>query len=106
MENFLTELQNQSVVAENLARKMESGEAYMEELKLYLPTLNQTIVSLFEIMQNPESQLECSQNFIVQVLNDIIYGIEHEDTVCLTDVLRYGLIEIFNYVTEELQGEG
>lgn len=104
MKNFLIELQEMSKKAEELAVKIEGGETYMEELKLYLPILNQTIMKLFEVIQNPENLLELSPDFVLQVLNDIIYGIENEDAVCLIDVLRYGLIELFDYVTAELQG--
>lgn len=105
MKNFLIELQQQSKKAEELAAKIECGEAYMEELRSYLPVLNQTIMKLFEIMQNPENSLEISRDFVLQVLNDIVYGIEKEDSVCLADVLRYGLREIFDYAAAELQGE-
>lgn len=104
MKDFLDELQSQRETAEKLATKAECGEAYMEEVKLYLPALNQTIAKLFERMQDPLKPIELNQDFVLQVLNDIIYGIEKEDSVCLTDVLRYGLIEIFDYVTAELQG--
>lgn len=104
MKDLLIELQEMNKKAEELAVKIEGGETYMEELKLYLPILNQTIMKLFEVIQNPENLLELSPDFVLQVLNDIIYGIENEDAVCLIDVLRYGLIELFDYVTAELQG--
>lgn len=104
MKDLLIELQEMNKKAEELAVKIEGGETYMEELKLYLPILNQTIMKLFEVIQNPENLLELSPDFVLQVLNDIIYGIENEDAVCLIDVLRYGLIELFDYVTAELHG--
>lgn len=105
MKNILSELQIQSELVEELAGKAESGEAYLEELKSYLPVLNQTIVQLFEIIREPRNNIDISQDFVLQVLNDIIYGIEKEDSVCLADVLRYGLVEVFNYIAIELQGE-
>lgn len=105
MKNFLDELRNQSEIIEQLAVKIEGGEPYERELKEYLPVLNQTIAKLFKIIQNPTNPIEISQDFVLQVLHDILYGIEKEDTVCLADVLRYGLIEIFDYVGSELQSE-
>lgn len=106
MENFLIELQEMGRKAEELAAKIEGGENYMDALKFYLPILNQTVTKLFEIMQLQDNPIEISQDFVLQVLNDIMYGIEKEDSVCLTDVLRYGLIELFDYVAAELQGVG
>ncbi len=105
MNDFLVELKYQRETAVDLANKIEDEEAYMDELKAYLPTLTQTISTLFELMQN-EAAIEVNPDFVLQVLNDIIYGIENEDSVCLADVLRYGLAELFDYVTSELQSEG
>lgn len=106
MKNFLVELQEMSRKAEELTVKIEDGENYMEQLKACLPTLNQMVMRLFEMAQNPGNQVEISQDFLAQLLNDIIYGIEKEDSVYLIDVLRYGLIEFFDYVAIELQGVG
>lgn len=107
MKNFLDELQNQRDTAEKLAAKAECGESYMEEMNAFLSALNETIAELFERMQDPVNPIDLSQDFVLQVLNDIIYGIEKKDSVCLADVLRYGLIEIFDYVVAEMQrGEG
>ena len=104
MNDFLDELQNQCKMAEDLADKIEHEEAYMDGLKAYLPTLTQTISKLFTVMQS-ETAIDVSPDFVLQVLNDIIYGIENEDSVCLADVLRYGLVELFDYMTLELQRE-
>lgn len=105
MKNFLIELQHQSEMLEEIVTKIENGEAYMEELKAYLPVLNQTITTLFGMIKNPAIHLEINPDFVLQVLNDIIYGIEKEDPVYLADVLRYGLIEVYGYVGTELQRE-
>lgn len=101
MEKFLIELKNQKEKIEVIADKIDNGECYMEEMKEYLPQLNQTITALFEMIQ--DSTLQINQNFVLQVLNDILYGIEHEDSVFLEDVLRYGLIEIYDYIGAEMQ---
>ena len=82
MEKLLVELQEHSETVETLVEKIEAGEAYMEELKAYLPILNQMIIKLFELFQTSMYSIELSQEFVLQVLNDIIYGIEKEDTVC------------------------
>ena len=101
MEKFLIELKNQKEKIEVIADKIESEECYMEEMKEYLPQLNQSITALFEMIQDPTLQI--NQNFVLQVWNDILYGIEHEDSVFLEDVLRYGLIEIYDYIGAEMQ---
>lgn len=105
MKDFLIELQHQRETVKEIASKIENGSEYMEELRSYLPILNQTIITLFKMIQNSAIQLEINQKFVLQVLNDIIYGIEHEDSVYLEDVLRYGLLEIFDYLGTELQSE-
>ncbi|MCI8881309.1 MAG: hypothetical protein HFH28_11390 [Clostridiaceae bacterium] len=105
MENFLEGLQQQRDCIESIASKIEQGEAYMEELKSCLPLLNQAIITLFDMAQDTVIPIEINSNYVLQVLNDILYGIEQEDPVYLADVLRYGLIEIFDYIGTELQRE-
>ncbi len=105
MENFLDELQQQRDSIESIATKIEQGKAYREELNACLPLLNQTIITLFDITQDTSIPLEINPDYVLQVLNDILYGIEQEDSVYLADVLRYGLIEIFDYIGTELQRE-
>lgn len=41
----------------------------------------------------------------MQVLHDLIDGIERQDDVILLDTLQYGWLEILNYVNDKLQGE-
>lgn len=106
MENFFAGLQQQRDRAEAIAAKAEHGEAYMGDLKGYIPSLNQTILALFGMMQNSTIPFSINQEFVLQVLSDIVYGMEQEDPVYLTDVLRYGLVEVFDYIDTELQREG
>ena len=101
MDHFLVELQHQKERVEAIAARIEQGQPYMDELKSYLPTL-----TISEVNQNTANPFEIDQNFVLQVLNDIIYGIEKEDSVCLADVLRYGLLEIYDYAETELQQRG
>lgn len=105
MENFLDGLQHQRNCIDSIAAKIEQGEAYMEELNSCLPLLNQTIITLFDMIQDTSIPLEINPDYVLQVLNDILYGIEKEDSVYLVDVLRYGLIEVFDYIGTELQRE-
>ncbi len=106
MNEFLKLLQSQIETAEQIGNKIENGEEYMEDIRAYLPSLNQTVTSIFQIAQEPGSGLEINAEFVLQVLNDILYGIEHRDSVFLLDVLRYGLLEIYYYLAEELQSGG
>lgn len=106
MNEFLNLLQSQIETAEEIGNKIENGEEYMEDVREYLPSLNQMVTSVFRVAQEPESVLEINTEFVLQVLNDILYGIEHRDSVFLLDVLRYGLLEIYYYLAEELQSGG
>lgn len=103
--NFLEELQQQKNNLKEILLKIENEQAYVEELKAYLPLLNATVVTLFEMIQNGILQIDINLNFVLGVLNDVIYGIEQEDIVYLEDVLRYGLMEIYDYIEAELQSE-
>ena len=102
MNEFVINLRGQCETVESIAVKIERGDVYMDEVKAYLPTLNETMQVLFGYMQQPEMNLDISPDFIMQVLSDIVYGIEHEDSVYLLDVLRYGLIELYHYIELEL----
>ena len=82
-----------------ITEKIEEGAVYIDELKQYLPMMNETITCILK-----EKKLSLSQDFLVRVLHDLIDGIEREDDVILLDTLRYGWMEILDYVGEELQG--
>ncbi len=106
MERFLELLHQHIDIVERLGETIENGENYMEGIREYLPHLNQIITEILQIPQNSETGLEMNQAFVIQVLNDILYGIENRDSVFLLDVLRYGLLEIYFYIEKELQSEG
>ena len=105
MKEFVELLQQHMETVAQIGDKIEKEEPYMNELKNYLPSLNQVIMSVFELVDHPQIQLDVSKEFILQLLNDIVYGIENEDSVYLLDVLRYGLLEAYGYISAELQGE-
>ena len=52
-----------------------------------------------------EAKISINEEFLVQVLHDLIDGIERQDDVILLDTLQYGWIEIFIYVNDKFQGE-
>lgn len=103
MDEFLNLLRSQIETAEEIGNKIENGEEYMEDIRDYLPSLNQMLTSIFQIAQKSDSVLEINVEFVLQVLNDILYGMEHRDSVFLLDVLRYGLLEIYYYIESEIQ---
>lgn len=105
MQKFLEQLRQQIDIVEGIANKIELKKQYMNDIRAYLPLLNQSITELFRLSQDPESFLELNQEFVLQILNDILYGIENEDMVLLLDVLRYGLLQVFYYALAEWQGE-
>ena len=103
MEEFSNLLWHNIEIVQCICNKIENQEAYIEDIRGYLPSLNQMITSIFTNMQQGQISLELNQGFIIQALNDILYGIENEDSVFLLDVLRYGLLEIYGYISSELQ---
>lgn len=105
MGGFLDLLELNIDTVKNISHKIENHEAYLEDIRGYLPSLNEMITSIFTAIEESTLHLELSQEFTVQVLNDVLYGMEHEDEVFLLDVLRYGLLEIYLYIKSELQGE-
>ena len=106
MEEFSNLLWHNIEIVQCICNKIENQEAYIEDIRGYLPSLNQMITSIFTNMQQGQISLELNHGFIIQALNDILYGIENEDSVFLLDVLRYGLLEIYGYISSELQSEG
>lgn len=103
VDKFLNQLQPHIEAVERIGNKIENGEEYMEEIRHYLPSLNQLVTEIFQIAQDPQAELEIDVEFVLQVLNDILYGIEHRDSVFLLDVLRHGLLEIYGYMEEEFK---
>lgn len=106
MDGFLELLEQHIGLVEKIGDKIESRENYMGDIREYLPLLNQIVTEILQMMQEPGILLELNQVFVMQVLNDILYGIEKRDSVFLLDVLRYGLLEIYYYIENELQSEG
>lgn len=104
MDEFLQILVQHIETVEGISNKIESGEAYMQDMKAYMPSLQSMIKTIFDLKQISELNLSINTGFVVQVLNDIVYGIENEDTVFLLDTLRYGLLEVYYYIGNELQG--
>lgn len=100
MNTFLNELQTHREIVEQIGTMIEEHRPYKDELQQYLPSLTQMIQTILQRVDI----LELSQAFVLQVLTDIIYGIEHEDEVFLLDVIRYGLLEIYDYILFEWQG--
>ena len=105
MDEFMEMLQKHEKWVVRIGNKIENGEHYLDDLREYLPALNQMVLSIFTQMDDPQIQLDLNKEFVLQVLNDIVYGIEQEDDVYLLDTLRYGLLEVYSYIDAELQGE-
>lgn len=89
----------------SICQKIEDHEEYMGQLKDSLNSINVVTTELIDILQKPDSGLELNIAFYMQILNDVIYGIENEDSVFLLDVLRYGLLEVYKYIETELAGK-
>lgn len=77
---------------------IDKGEDYKGRIHLFLSNINETISWIL-------TKNLINQQFVIQVLKDIVYAVEYEDTVILKDTLRYGLLEIYYYVNENCQCE-
>lgn len=106
MLEFIELLHQHIEIVEKIGDKIENRGNYMEDIREYLPYLNQIITQILQMTQKEEILLKIDPSFVIQVLNDILYGIENRDAVFLLDVLRYGLLEIYYYIEKELQSEG
>lgn len=101
--NMKLELQSHIEQVEQICCMIEETKEYNEELMKYLPLLNQMIQMILTYAQDGQSTFDINEQFVLQVLKDIVDGIERKDSVFLLDVLRYGLIEIYCYCIECLQ---
>ncbi|MEY8517265.1 hypothetical protein AALC25_10135 [Lachnospiraceae bacterium 29-84] len=101
MDIILEELHQNIEMVESIVNKIEGGDAYMADLRGYLPLLNQLSLSIFE----EKYAVEVEKVFFLQILDDVVSGIENEDSVLLLDVLRYGLLEVYYYMATEYQSE-
>lgn len=99
------ELQDHIEQVEHICQWIENEEEYLGKLKEYLPAMNQSINDILSWAQNPEIPFDINIQFVLQVLRDIVYGVEHGDSVFLLDTLRYGLLVIYEYTAQELKGE-
>lgn len=100
-EDLLTQMDR----LDKICDLIENEGEYTSILKEYLPVLNQTIHYILLCSQDPTISFDINEQFVVQVLEDILYGMEHQDSVILLDTIRYGLMEIYSYGKDELQSE-
>lgn len=100
---MIEELQMHIERVENICQLIENREEYNEELTRYVGTLNKMVNDILACSQNAAIPFIINEEFVLQVLKDIIYGMENKDSVFLLDTLRYGLLEIYDYTVDELQ---
>ena len=70
---------------------------------IYLYVQITLLVLIHQQLQTNPVQFQINNQFLIQVLKDTLYGIEHEDPVFLQDVLQYGILEIYKYIIDELE---
>ena len=102
---MLEDLQLQMDKLSNICVLIENEEEYVSILNEYLPELNQTIHYILCCSQDLTNPFTINEQFVIQVLKDILYGMEHQDSVILLDAIRYGLMEIYSYGRDGLQRE-
>lgn len=89
---------------EHICQLIESGNYYMDELNRQLTEINGIAGEVLKISEKKE-QISIDETFVLLVLKDIIYGIEHKDSVILLDTLRYGLLKIYDDIEDGLAGK-
>lgn len=99
------DLQLQIERVKDISRLVENEEGYQQKLTEYFPDLTKTIEYILNCAHNTEFFFDINEQLVLQVLNDIMYGMKHQDSVFLLDVLRYGLLEIYQYGKDNLQSE-
>lgn len=96
------ELQEHIKKVEGICELIENGEAYTEELVRYFGELKNVLSAILAYAQDENNDFTINEQFILQVLKDILYGEEHKDSVFLLDTLRHGLLEIYRYTLEQM----
>lgn len=96
------ELRSHIETLELACAKLEYSEDGINEIKKCLPIINADIGWMLELAKNVNNDFEINEQFVFQVLKDIIYGIENKDGVYLLDAVRYGLLQIYYYADEEM----
>lgn len=86
---------------ESICEMIERGDTYTEELVRYFGEINNILSAILTCAQDENNDFVINDQFILQVLKDILYGEEHKDSVFLLDTLRYGLLEIYKYTLEK-----
>lgn len=93
-------LQEQIKKVEGICEAIENGDGYTEELIEYFGEISNVLSMILTCAQDESNDFVINEQFILQVLKDILYGEEHKDLVFLLDTLRYGLLEIYEYTLE------
>ena len=96
------ELQEQIKKVEHICELIENGDAYTDELVKYFGEINNSLSAILTYAQDGTNDFTINEQFILQVLKDILYGEEHKDSVFLLDTLRHGLLEIYQYALERM----
>lgn len=84
---------------------IKTQQEYLEKLKACLSIFSQGIEYILKVSADDKIPFEINERFVVQVLNDVLDGIEREDEVFLCDVLQFGLYPIYEYSITQLYGE-
>ena len=98
--------QIQIEIVKDICFLIENEEGYQERLAGYFPVLTETIEYILNCAHSPEISFVVNERFVIQVLKDILYGMEHQDSVFLLDVLRHGLLDLYEYGKDSLQSGG
>lgn len=106
MDEFLTYLGRHMNQIDLICDRIEKRIEYLGELRMLLPQINQTVTAILSLQEESPELLVLNQEFVLQVLKDLVYGIEQEDDVYLLDTLRYGLLTIYGYVLDVVQRGG
>ena len=102
--NLQEQLSHSKGTIEYICQLIESGNYYMDELNRQLIEIDEIVDKVLKMSEKKE-RISIDETFVLLVLKDIIYGIEHKDSVILLDTLRYGLLKIYDDIEDGLAGK-
>lgn len=83
-------------VLDDICEKMIQKENYQEKMSDCIQAVNGAVIMIME-------EQNSNQEYILQLLEDMMYGMSQQDEVFLLDVLRFGLKAGFEEVYQQLE---
>jgi len=69
---------------DEVCKKIIEKNSYLEQMPFCISTVNEAVTMLMK-------EKKINQEYLLQLLEDMMYGMSQQDEVFLLDVLRFGL---------------